>query len=145
MVVCSLQSEARGLWRHRGVPGRGFGKSTRRVSYVNWIVSIYFFSTSFTFRLEEFKHFTKRWITLFFHRRDFWQSRAEYLQGAVLTGQRPEPTRSGLQVHEPGQSPCHVELPQGIKSTADPSIVKYRDLGRFSFYRVSTSACIIYN
>ena len=42
------------------------------------------------------------------------QSRPDNIQGALLIGQRPEPTRSGLQVHEPGQSSCHVELPQGI-------------------------------
>lgn len=43
-----------------------------------------------------------------------WQSRPDYIQGALLIGQWPEPTRSCLQVHEPGQPSCHVELSQGI-------------------------------
>lgn len=45
---------------------------------------------------------------------DSWQSRPDHIQGALLIGQWPEPTRSRLQVHEPGQSSCHVELPQGM-------------------------------
>lgn len=49
-----------------------------------------------------------------------WQPWPLHVQGALLIGQRPEPTRSCLQVHESGQSPCHVELPQGVKLSLSP-------------------------
>lgn len=44
----------------------------------------------------------------------FWQSWFVHIQGAVFIGQRPEPTRSCVQIYEPSQSSCHVELSQGI-------------------------------
>lgn len=120
------QSETCSLRGYRGVPGRRFGENTW---WVRHITSTGLFSSSFSesviniFRLFKMylifvfslNTFTLLGLLLYIiYIRGFWQSRFVHIQGAVFIGQRPEPTRSCVQIYEPSQSSCHVELSQGI-------------------------------